>query len=552
MSLEDLRAKIGSVIGNYLTGYDKLIVKARCDKKLFRDPIFGFQSLSPHEVLVVDSPLFQRLRGITQTGFAYLTYPASIHTRFEHSLNCLNLATRILDALKNEGTTISDVNRAEVRLAALLHDVGHCIFSHSSEFFYREFPELQEALNDAEVSSGNRQESELINYCIITSEQFKSLLWEPIVKNCRESYDFIGQIKLRHIAQMIIGMPPDNSPEHRFLTEIINGPLDVDKLDYLTRDAYFTGISISVDIDRLLPSLRAVLVLNEELNRNERRLVVDHRGIAVVEQLLFARMVLYDTVYHHHKVRAANSFFQIFLKEHCEKDVWPTTTMKLNSISDLLEIDEFKFLGHNYTTPAAKKFIQSLHRRILPERALVIAPRTLVDGGSHIKWSGHCIDYVNREDPISSSNSQKFLDRVKNNIVRFAQEAGATGIKIEDIMIDIPEPPKYGRLGSDTLIQIVDEYVEPLKRIFPFQKVMNNYSAQYKYRSYIFSNPQWTDYVAYASFMALNDEGIKLNDLSFILSHQEKGKARDLIIGKGLTLPDWRTDFYAPEMREDT
>ena len=100
-------------------------------------------------------------------------------------------------------------------------------------------------------------------------------------------------------------MCPEDNAHRRYETDIINGPLDVDKLDYLTRDSYFTGINLAVDIDRLLPSLRITKVRNDERARDESRLVVDYRGIAVVEQLLFARMVLYDTVYHHHKVRAA-------------------------------------------------------------------------------------------------------------------------------------------------------------------------------------------------------------------------------------------------------
>jgi HD superfamily phosphohydrolase len=550
MSLDKLRKKIGSSIYKYLVNYGTFVDRARRDKKLFRDPIFGFQRLEPYEVLVVDSPLFQRLRAISQTGFAYLTYPASIHTRFEHSINCLNFAERILNSIRDEGTTISEIDRAQTRLAALLHDVGHCIFSHVSEFFYSEFPEIQEALNDQEISLGNRTESEVVNYCILTSDEFDSMLWKPIVKTCRSDCDFIGQIKPKCIAQMIIGMPPEDDPERRFLTEIINGPLDVDKLDYLSRDAYFTGISLNVDIDRLLPSFRTAFVDNEERNRKERRLVVDHRGIAVVEQLLFARMVLYDTVYNHHKVRAANSLFQAFLKKYCDKDVWPTKSKKLNSISSLLEIDESEFFGHNYSDQEVREYVRCFRSRILPERALVITPRTLVDRDSHTKWSNRCSDFVSREDPVARCNSQKFFSDLRSKIMHYAEEAGASGIQSEDIMIDIPEPPKYGRLGSDTLIQIVEEYVEPLKNLFPFQKVVNNYSTQYKYRSYVFSNQKCRDFVAYAAFRAFKDEGIILNDLSLILAHQERGKTHDLIIKNHLRLPDWRTEFYAPDIQD--
>ena len=545
MALDELRVRIGKSLSKYLTNYGELIGRARRDTKLFRDPIFGFQRLKPHEVLVVDSPFFQRLLGISQTGLAYLTYPASIHTRFEHSLNCLNLAERILNSLKSQDAEIEEYQRSEVRLAALLHDVGHSIFSHLSETFYREFSDLQEALQDEEVLHGNRSEGELVNYCILTSDEFRSMLWDPIVKTCKDDCKFLGDIGLKRVAQMIIGMPPDDDPNLRYLTEIINGPLDVDKLDYLSRDAYFTGISLNLDIDRLLPSLRIASVQNDERGRIEKRLVVDHRGIAVVEQLLFARMLLYDTVYHHHKVRAANSFFQSLLKDYCDKEVWPTSTRKLNSISDFLELDESEFLGHGYSDSKVKGYINCLRHRILPERALVIAPRTLTNKNSHTIWGNRCSEFVSREDPVGRKHGLEFFDDIKDRIHYYAKDAGANDIQKEDIMIDIPEPPKYGRLGNDTLIQIVDDYVEPLRKLFPFQKVVGNYSTQYKYRSYVFSSQRFREFVAYAGFRAFKDQKINLNDLSLILAHQDKS---GLFAAKAIDVPDWRNNFYAPDM----
>ncbi len=121
-------------------------------------------------MLIVDSPLFQRLRGLSQTSAAYLTYPSSLHTRFEHSINCLYLADRVLAELVSRGHIEEDhIASAEVRLAALLHDIGHCIFSHGSEFFYRELPELVSALGATELAKGDPSEGELINYCIVTA-----------------------------------------------------------------------------------------------------------------------------------------------------------------------------------------------------------------------------------------------------------------------------------------------------------------------------------------------------------------------------------------------
>src|SRR5438067_9564604 len=119
-SLHELCKRVGRAIKKYLQGYKLRFSNARLDEKLIRDPIFGFQRVKPYELLVIDSPLFQRLRGIFQTSVTYLTYPASIHTRFEHSLNCLSLSRKVIDALMRQRASISEEAQAEISLAALL------------------------------------------------------------------------------------------------------------------------------------------------------------------------------------------------------------------------------------------------------------------------------------------------------------------------------------------------------------------------------------------------------------------------------------------------
>lgn len=554
-SLSELRERIGRVVAAYLEPYRERLSSARLDEKLFRDPISGFQQLRPYEVLIVDSPLFQRLRGIFQTAVAYLTYPSSIHTRFEHSINCLYLADRVLDELNKRNFKAEPTHLAEVRLAALLHDIGHCIFSHGSEFFYRDFAELTSALDDPDIKLGNRSESELINYCIVTSKEFATYLWEPIQKlfAADSLYAYVAHVNLKRVAQMIIGAAPDDDPMRRFQTDIVNGPFDVDKLDYLRRDAYFTGISLTVDIDRLMPSLRVADVEDPERARTERRLVVDHRGIAVVEQLLFARMALYDTVYHHHKVRAANALLQMIFRKFHSKKAWPTTSRRLNSVVDFLEIDENDFFGYSYRNSRLRSDIRRLRFRELPERALVITPRALVDKQSHTDWIMYSADIVNRSDPVARRKGAKFIRAIIKKTVRYAKEAGASKITHDDVTIDIPDPPKYVRLGDQTLIQMVPDYVEPLKNLFPFQKVVNNYSTQYKYRSYVFSTETYKEHVAYGAFRAFKEAGIQLNDLSLILAHHSLGGIGYKNLHKAdVNLPDWRKDYYTPDFSKDS
>lgn len=554
--MDALRRQVGPVVARYLDRYSERLAHARLDEKLIRDPIFGFLRLRPYEALIVDSPLFQRLRGIFQTALTFLTYPSAIHTRFEHSLNCLNLASRVLQALEDKNQHVGPVETAEVRLAALVHDIGHCIFSHGSEFFYRHFPELTSVVDDTEVVNGSPSESECVNFAILTSVEFASQLWEPIKKRClqdkecRAKYQFLDQINLHHIAQMIIGMAPGNLPANRYLSEIINGPLDVDKLDYLTRDGYFTGVNLSVDIDRLLPSLDVAKVANLETRADEWRLVVDHRGVAVVEQLLFARMLLYDTVYHHHKVRAAQGALTALLETHYEDEVWPTTSKRLNSIADFLEIDEYDFYGRAYSSAKLQDDINRLRYRNLPARALVITGRSLVDAKANTIWTNQCSEFASREEPKSRKKALAFFDRIRKAIISYAGQEGCVDLTLADVIIDIPDPPGFKKLGVDTLIKIHEDSVEPLGTFFPFDKVVNNYSKQYKYRTYVFAPEARKHQVAYAAFRAFREHGIVLNDLSLILAHQESGVARDLLMKNQIPIPDWRSACYIPDLEE--
>ncbi|HWY50676.1 MAG TPA: HD domain-containing protein [Chthoniobacterales bacterium] len=553
-----LRGQIGGAIANYLKDYASRLQYARLDEKLIRDPIFGFLRLRPYEALIVDSPLFQRLRGIFQTALTFLTYPSSIHTRFEHSLNCLQLASRVLRALKEKGTSVDAVEDAEVRLAALLHDIGHCIFSHGSEFFYQDFPQFVDVLEDEEVKHGSPSESECVNYAILTSKEFKDLLWEPVKKrcfddkDCRKAYDFLDKVDLKRIAQMIIGMSPENVPAKRYMTDIINGPLDVDKLDYLTRDGYFTGVNLAVDIDRLLPSLDTAKIEPVEKNKEaERKLVVDHRGIAVVEQLLFARMMLYDTVYHHHKVRAAQAALKSLLTRYHQEAIWSTTSKKLDSMGDFLEIDEYDFFGWGYTSKGLTEAIKRLRYRNLPERALVITPRALTDDLAHSKWSTRSADSTNREDEAAQNKAKKFEQKIIQKVVTYVNEVADRTVDESDIFVDFPEPPGQKKLGEDTYIKIHTDCVERLRRLFPFQKVVNNYSKQYKYRTYVFAPESVRSEAAYAAFRAFFEEGITLNDLGLILAHQETGRARELLMKYSIPIPDWRKKFYMPDLDEE-
>src|SRR6266567_4212975 len=234
------------------------------------------------------------------------------------------------------------------------------------------------------------------------------------------------------------GRPGCGLLESRFHAEIINGPTDVDKLDYLTRDGYFTGVSLNVDIDRLLPSFH---VDKRRPSEEDLHLVVDHRGIGVVEQLLFARMALYDTVYHHHKVRAANAALQSIFYRHSKRPIWPTPSKRLARIADFLEVDEYDFFGSKQKDKILDKQIKSLRYRNLPKRALVVMARSLCDQKSHKKWErwGNALF---KRHPVAQKEISGAIEKLTRRIVYFATKAGAKDLTQYDVFIDIPPGPR--------------------------------------------------------------------------------------------------------------
>ena len=221
-----------------------------------RDPLHGTVVLSSLEEKILDTPQMQRLRGIRQLAAAYLVYPGANHTRFEHSIGTLALSDRICRELG-----LSQEKTAKVRLAALLHDVGHVAFSHESEFV------LQKHI-------GNHEEIGR-----------KMILQGEIADALASSYS------AKEISSL------DSTP----LGEIITSDIGADRMDYLLRDSHYTGVAYGViDADRICSTL----------SLSSRGLVLQERGLEAAESLLVARFTMFSTVYLHKTVRIASRMLQ--------------------------------------------------------------------------------------------------------------------------------------------------------------------------------------------------------------------------------------------------
>ncbi|HYF38258.1 MAG TPA: HD domain-containing protein, partial [Gemmatimonadales bacterium] len=223
-------------------------------------------------LLVLDTPAVQRLRYIRQVGHSFLVYPGATHTRFEHALGAYHLTRRALTALDELGELrpIPAEDCQAVRMAALLHDVGHYPFSHALE--EAGFPS-HEALGVAKLTEG----------------ELGDLLLEI------GGPEFPGKV-----GELIRSISP--SP----LQGLISGSIDLDKVDYLSRDARMCGVPYgTVDVDRLLSSLTLV-----EIQPGQYEVGVQEKGVSALESLLFAKYQMYRNVYWHHAVRSATCMFK--------------------------------------------------------------------------------------------------------------------------------------------------------------------------------------------------------------------------------------------------
>jgi uncharacterized protein len=226
-------------------------------RKIINDPVFGFINLQSEIIFdLIEDPYFQRLRRIKQLGLSCLVFPGANHTRFEHAIGSFHLMCLAIDVLKLKGIEITDEEADAVTIAILLHDIGHGPFSHALEFT---------------VVSG------------ITHEELSLMLMEALNRKFSNKLD------------LAICIFKDEYPK-KFLHQLVSSQLDMDRLDYLRRDSFFSGV-----VEGTIGSDRIIKMLNVAADK----LVIDKKGIYSIEQFLIARRLMYWQVYLHKTVLSA-------------------------------------------------------------------------------------------------------------------------------------------------------------------------------------------------------------------------------------------------------
>ena len=264
--------------------------------KILNDPVYGFITL-PYKIIsdIIDHPYFQRLRRIKQLGLSHLVYPGALHTRFHHALGCTHLMSHAISTLRSLGHEITDDEARGVLIAILLHDIGHGPYSHTLEH---------------SIVSG------------IKHEEVSALYMKKL------NTEFEGELDLA------IEIFNNDYPKY-FLHQLVSSQLDMDRLDYLSRDSFYSGVSEGVVSNQRI--IKMIDVVNDEL-------VINEKGIYSIEKFIVARRLMYWQVYLHKTVLSAEFLLMNILKraKHQAKEdntLFATEAMKYFLFNDVVAKD---------------------------------------------------------------------------------------------------------------------------------------------------------------------------------------------------------------------
>lgn len=312
--------------------------------RIIRDPLWNTIRLDPVAMRIVDTAAFQRLRYIRQLGFAHLVYPGATHTRFDHALGVYHLAGTAIRLLRERGG-YEEVwaSSGLIPYAALLHDIGHYAFSHALE-------ELE-----PERFPGDHEE---VSARFFTSPELG------------EALDSLGEGAPDAIYSLIRG-----ESEHP-LRGLVSGSLDLDKMEYLRRDARFCGVPYGeVDVDRLLQGL--VILADPDTGRHE--VGVQEKAISALESLLFAKYQMFRNVYWHHAVRSATALYRRIVGEAVRVGLIAKDELVGPTDEDLLYRIHARAIAHpdSLVQRIGDRWVMALRNRRLPKRAVELTATDL-------------------------------------------------------------------------------------------------------------------------------------------------------------------------------
>jgi len=496
----DVTARIAAYVASRLPSDRKKWFNQYKDPKIVHDALWGTFRLQPHEVALIDTPLVQRLRYIHQTGAASLTYPSAKHSRFEHTLGVLYQAGRICSALtaQPEEKRFDETFQNNARCAAILHDTGHGPFSHTSEQYFSSMETMQQ-IKESDRRFKESGAGEILSYLITQSEPFVQFI-SQLNNHYRIAID------PARIGQIITGSMGD---DRMYESEIIHGPFDADKLDYMHRDGMFSGLKMHVDLDRLYNSILVKAGISE--GQQMTRLAGSMSGTSPLTQIMFNKMLLYTGIYHHHKVRAVDCMLWAIF-DLAVNNGYRVGGKQLQTPIDFLELTDDLLLVQELTdSNDIMEIISAIRNRRLWKRALVIARRTVPEGmheKPRDKIKGLFNDFV-----VLGGNDRRKILRRREIADRIWEEAGRP-CKQHEVWLDIPKLPSMEEAERMWIDAPGQEEPVTLGEVLPIAEWVELYGT-HKWRAHVFCPSDVRQKINQASKVVLEKEfGLKVNDLA--------------------------------------
>lgn len=521
-------------------------------RKYIKDSVWGMIEFGGPEMRLIDSPLLQRLRGIRQLGFSYLTYPSAEHSRFIHSLGIGHVVSRFIDTIErnsneappqfSEGIgpfrsfeALAPLTAQELRYAALLHDTGHMPFSHASEFALASRPHsfrlggkpIEDHLDLAKSVTGNGKIklAEVISLMIVLSARFEDF-YKKIEPHASAS-------SLPRIACLIAGLQPvDNGPNVQDI--ISSAAVDSDKIDYVARDAKACGISVGVDVSRIFLGgglLQAARSAYDDAYEGGAQIdnifVVNSSGADTLDEIVQARGALYQRVYLHPVTRTAEALLARALHLNAASMatggepsladamlLWSTQDGLLLDRLTKSEIAEVRALG------------ERIRNRSLPKKACALAPRltetqvpfksqfTAMDWEAEARLAKHISNPFMeqlRSDNIRTLDPSALEDKIRDEALRLAALLKSAGRDLPGEELSLVVITPVAAISPDQPSAWVFQNGE-ITQTAAFTNAQGQADASdiYKAVGFIFCDEPWREVVLQAARRVIYQESLRL------------------------------------------
>lgn len=520
--------------------------------KNFYDSVWGTIEINEGEILILDSPILQRLRHIKQLGLADLLYSSANHSRFSHTLGVLQtadvMAKQIDKELKKNNVTTDAATFQIVRLASIFHDVGHMFCSHASEQYfqknrksslYEKVKNIQNYFKDSLHIEPSL--SEIISVLIVNSKDIRNLL-EEVQGGLDLSFNTIEQdVVIEKICCLILGFP--YSKKMIPYAKVISGQVDSDKLDYLKRDSHSTGVPIAVDMSRIFQKLRVVashkkfdMVSNDDEPIDSiYKIAIAPAAINTIDQLVISRYMMFENIYYHQKTLTAEETLRYALLKLDE-----STEGLLDDFSKILRLNDYIVIHNDFQNslksvikgvkikdPAKFKdacnILENIYRRRLFKRCCAFTMSNLTPV---IQNKRDFFSKVIAEKSIAEQNY--FIQKIIEQTIKLKKEFKKSNYRFNektDILLLIAPDISSATLSSN--IAIADKTNKDRDEIFEADNWLKSRASR-KPQNYLvsYTEDRYLVYIA-TEIVLLSEYGCTIND-SIIFTDSDEIHINDL------------------------